>query len=113
VASGWLVLIVPLALTIVLVGVALYSRSPPASSRNRTVRTTPRTRRYVAPRLLRALRPVFVYNHNRDAYILRAVGKRIGPVLRSSEDRRERSGRFEREAPAEEAKPETEVSAGS
>jgi hypothetical protein len=113
VASGWLVLIVPLALTIVLVGAALYSRSPPSSSRNRTVRATPRTRRYVAPGLLRALRPLFVYNHNRDAYILRAVGKRIGPVLRSSEERRERSGRFDREVPAEEPVETESVSAGS
>jgi hypothetical protein len=30
--------------------------------------------------------PLFTYNFSRDAYVLRAVGKRVGPVLR--EDRR-------------------------
>ena len=101
VASDSLVLVVPVVLTIVLVGLALYSRSAPASSRNRALRAKPRRRRHVAPWVLRVLRPVFVYNHNRDAYILRAVGKRIGPVLRSRDDVPPRTGRFDREAPAE------------
>ncbi len=26
--------------------------------------------------------PVLVYNHSRDAYVLRLVGRRYGPVLR-------------------------------
>lgn len=30
--------------------------------------------------------PLFTYNANRDAYVLRVVGRRVGPVLR--EDRR-------------------------
>jgi hypothetical protein len=102
VASDSLVLVVPLVVTIVLVGLALYSRSAPASSRNRALRAKPRPRRHVAPWVLSAVRPLFVYNHNRDAYILRAVGKRIGPVLRSRDEAPPRTGRFDREAPAEE-----------
>ena len=101
VASDSLVLAIPLVVTIVLVGLALYSRSEPASSRNRALRAKPRRRRHVAPWVLRVVRPLFVYNHNRDAYILRAVGKRIGPVLRSRDETPPRSGRFDREAPAE------------
>jgi hypothetical protein len=38
--------------------------------------------------LLGALLPLFGYNHNRDAYILRGVGRRFGPVLKP--DRRVR-----------------------
>jgi len=102
VASESLVLVVPLVMTIVLVGLALYSRSAPASSRNRALRAKPRPRRHVATWVLSAVRPLFVYNHNRDAYILRAVGKRIGPVLRSRDEAPPRTGRFDRDAPAEE-----------
>ncbi len=40
------------------------------------------------------LTPVFGYNYSRDAYILRGVGRRVGPVLRP--DRRVR-----REQPVE------------
>ena len=28
------------------------------------------------------LQPVFAYNHSRDAYVLRGVGRHLGPVLR-------------------------------
>jgi hypothetical protein len=52
----------------------------------------------VAPWVLRAGRPLLTYNHNRDAYILRGIGKRMGPVLRSRDERREPSGRFRRES---------------
>jgi hypothetical protein len=31
--------------------------------------------------------PLFAYNHNRDAYVFRLVGRRVGPVLKR--DRRE------------------------
>ncbi len=40
------------------------------------------------------LTPVFGYNYSRDAYVLRGVGRRVGPVLRA--DRR-----IHRERPAE------------
>jgi hypothetical protein len=36
----------------------------------------------VAQRLLTLLAFAFEYDHARDAYILRAVGEQIGPVLR-------------------------------
>ena len=112
-ASDSLVLVVPLVVTIVLVGLALYSRSAPASSRNRAVRAKPRPRRRVAPWVLSAVRPLFAYNHNRDAYILRVVGKRIGPVLRSRDDVPARTGRFDREVPADELVESKRASAGS
>jgi len=49
-----------------------------------------RERRHVSPRTITALRPLFRYSTSRDAYVLRGVGRRVGPVLRA------RSGRFER-----------------
>jgi hypothetical protein len=33
-------------------------------------------------RLLTALTPLFTYNYNRDAYVLRVVGRHAGPVLK-------------------------------
>ncbi|HEX8714518.1 MAG TPA: hypothetical protein VF706_03030 [Solirubrobacteraceae bacterium] len=45
-------------------------------------------------RLLAALTPLFVYNYNRDAYVLRLVGRRFGPVLK-------RDRRVHREPPVE------------
>jgi hypothetical protein len=96
--SGVVVLIVPLVLTVVCVGFALYSRNESSSSRNRVSRATPRTRRYVRPWVLTALKPVFVYNHNRNAYILRGMGKRVGPVLRNRDERSPRTGRFDRDS---------------
>ena len=96
-ASGWIVLIVPLGLTAALVGIALYNRSASVSSRSRPVRSTPRSRRYVAPWVLTVLRPLFTYNQHRDAYILRGVGRRTGPVLRNRAEGREPSGRFSRD----------------
>ncbi|MBA3806769.1 MAG: hypothetical protein H0X28_00025 [Solirubrobacterales bacterium] len=51
------------------------------------MRIVRRPRRYVAPQWLRLLGPVLRYSGSRDAYVLRAVGKRMGPVLR--QDRRQ------------------------
>jgi hypothetical protein len=42
----------------------------------------PRPRRKVPPALLFLLRPIYHHDHARDAWILRAVGDRWGPVLR-------------------------------
>jgi hypothetical protein len=42
----------------------------------------PRPRRYVSPALLKALRPTFRHSQSRDAYVLRLIGNRFGPVLR-------------------------------
>jgi hypothetical protein len=54
------------------------------------LRAVQRPRRYLAPTLLVALSPVFEYNHPRDAYVLRMVGRHVGPVLRPN--RRVRRG---------------------
>ena len=47
---------------------------------------SPRPRRYVAPWALAMLRPVMRHSSTRDAYVLRLVGNRWGPVVR--QDRR-------------------------
>ncbi len=51
------------------------------------MRIVRRPRRYVSPRLMALLGPVLRYSSTRDAYVLRAIGNRVGPVLR--EDRRQ------------------------
>jgi len=51
-----------------------------------TVRTVKRPRRYVARHWLLLSSPLFAYNSNRDAHVLRVIGRRMGPVL--LEDRR-------------------------
>jgi hypothetical protein len=50
------------------------------------VRTVPRTRHYVSPGALTLCRPLLSFDYTREAYVLRGIGPRIGPVLR--EDRR-------------------------
>jgi hypothetical protein len=50
-----------------------------------------RERRPVSPRTITALRPPFRYSYSRDAYVLRGVGQRVGPVLKP-----QHGGRFER-----------------
>jgi hypothetical protein len=88
---------------------------------------TPRPRRQVRPATLRIARLIgFRYDAGRDAYVLRLVGNRFGPVLRSAphdsaavtfewpeemqeEERRRRTGRFarDRQAPASGSREET------
>jgi hypothetical protein len=46
------------------------------------MRTTHRPRREVAPATLTLLTPLFRYSSSRDAYVMRGVGNRMGPVLR-------------------------------
>ncbi len=61
-----------------------------------TMRTIKRPRRYLSRHWLGLLRPALRYSVSRDAYILRGVGNRIGPVVRL--DRRlagSRGGRVE------------------
>jgi hypothetical protein len=41
----------------------------------------PRPRRAVGPATVSLLRPLFRYSPTRDAYILRLIGKSVGPVL--------------------------------
>jgi hypothetical protein len=57
--------------------------------REGSLRTVQRPRRYVAVRWLALLAPFFRYSYGRDAYVLRLVGDRVGPVLR----RERRAGR--------------------
>ena len=51
-----------------------------------------RTRRYVAKNTLLLLSPIFRYSYSRDAFVLRGVGRSVGPVLRLDR-RRRRNGR--------------------
>ena len=43
---------------------------------------SPRERRYVRSGTLTLMRPLLRYSMTRDAYVLRLVGNRWGPVLR-------------------------------
>jgi hypothetical protein len=52
----------------------------------RPVSRAPRHRRYVTRRTLALLRPLYRHSPDRDAYVLRGIGGRFGPVL--SVDRR-------------------------
>jgi hypothetical protein len=49
---------------------------------NTAWRETPRKRHLVGKRTIRLVRPFFRYSRVRDAYVLRIVGRRHGPVLR-------------------------------
>jgi hypothetical protein len=46
------------------------------------MRNAPRPRRELRPVILVALRPFLRYSTVRDAYVLRVIGNRWGPVLR-------------------------------
>jgi len=46
------------------------------------MRSERRTRRYVQRHWLTLLWPVMRYSNSRNAYVLRGVGRRVGPVLR-------------------------------
>jgi hypothetical protein len=52
------------------------------------MRSAARPRRYVARLWLLALRPFVRYSATRDAYVLRVIGRRTGPVLRVDRRRR-------------------------
>jgi hypothetical protein len=45
------------------------------------MRSTPRPRRVVSPALISALAPLLRYSTVRDAYVLRGIGSKHGPVL--------------------------------
>lgn len=53
---------------------------------------SPRRRRHVPHWALIALKPFFRHSYSRDAYVLRLVGNRFGPVLVPSQDELERHG---------------------
>jgi hypothetical protein len=50
---------------------------------SRKARLILRTRRYVGRHWLALLRPLFRYSYSRDAFVLRIVGRSVGPVLRA------------------------------
>ncbi len=52
------------------------------------MRTVRRPRHYLARHWLMLMKPALRYSVSRDAYVLRGVGHRYGPVLRT--DRRHR-----------------------
>jgi hypothetical protein len=57
------------------------------------MRTMKRPRKYVAKHWLTLMRPVLRYSRSRDAYVLRGLGHRIGPVLRVDRRRDGLTGR--------------------
>ena len=61
------------------------------------MRTIPRQRRYLSPTALTLCRPLMSFDMPRDAYVLRVVGRRFGPVLR--QDRRHAEGIVEYAGP--------------
>jgi hypothetical protein len=52
------------------------------------MRSVGRPRRYVARPWLLLMRPLLRYSPTRDAFVLRAVGASVGPVLRPERRRR-------------------------
>jgi len=67
------------------------------------MRSTPRPRHQVSPAVLTALTPFFRHSISRDAYVLRGIGARVGPVLtertggRFSREPQPAQGRFSRD----------------
>jgi hypothetical protein len=55
------------------------------------MRTQPRPRHYLAPRWLMLLKPLLRLSATRDAYVLRVIGGKTGPVLRLDRRARGRS----------------------
>jgi hypothetical protein len=53
-----------------------------------------RPSRYIPGRLLALMRPLLRYSMTRDAYVLRVVGGRFGPVLRADRRRDRRTTRL-------------------
>jgi len=46
------------------------------------MRTVERKRHHVGHTTITLLRPVMRYSQSRDAFVLRVVGRRVGPVLK-------------------------------
>jgi hypothetical protein len=60
-----------------------------------TPRTVRRPRRYVARHWLLLMRPLLRYSSSRNAYVLRGVGRHVGPVLRVNRRMTSRARSFE------------------
>jgi hypothetical protein len=78
-----LFLLVPLLVAGALVALGIYTRGGRRTAYGYALDNSPRRRREVRPWVLTLLRPLFVYNHHRHAYVLRVIGNRRGPVLKS------------------------------
>ena len=78
----WLLFLVPVALVVLMVWLVAYARSGPPTAYGYALGNEPRRRRQVPASVIRLLTPLFAYNHHRDAYILRGIGNRRGPVLK-------------------------------
>ncbi len=78
----WLLLLAPVAVLVLLVWLVAYSRSGPPTAYGYALGNEPRRRRHLPASLIRLLTPLFAYNHHRDAYVLRGIGNRRGPVLK-------------------------------
>ncbi len=59
------------------------------------MRSARRPRRYIARHWLLVMRPFLRYSGSRDAYVLRGVGRQLGPVLRQERRVMHRAGPFE------------------
>jgi len=59
------------------------------------MRSVARPRRHIPRYRLLMLRPLLRYSITREAFVLRAVGDSVGPVLRSDRRRRLRKRRFD------------------
>jgi hypothetical protein len=59
---------------------------PPLSPTGPSTPVARRPRRFVRHSTLLLLRPVLRFSPTREAYVLRLVGNRIGPVLRAHRD---------------------------
>jgi hypothetical protein len=55
----------------------------PTALMDAPVEAQKRPRRHVGTALLTLVRPLFRFSRSRDAYVLRLVGDRRGPVLRA------------------------------
>jgi hypothetical protein len=78
----WLLFLIPVAVLVLAVWLMAYARSGPPTAYGYALGHEPRRRRRVRSSAIRVLSPLFAYNHHRDAYVLRGIGNRRGPVLK-------------------------------
>jgi hypothetical protein len=57
------------------------------------MRATPRRRRRIRPSRARWIRPLFRYSYTRDAFVLRVVGRHVGPVFQVADRARPAAAR--------------------
>jgi len=84
-APIWPFIVGPILLAGALFSLAVYARGGAANVYGYSPDVKERPRRPLSRRTLRMLSPLFGYDHPRDAWILRAIGGRRGPVLKLRE----------------------------